>query len=88
MRLLVVLLSLATALQVAEKTNVKLDWDRYVDEDDAAGSFDTSAMGDASVRACDPLFARGAGPRPPLAQLCPCPPPLPRLLIAWDRPRT
>ena len=33
--------------KVAEKTNVKVDWDRYVDEDDGAGGFDTSDMGDA-----------------------------------------
>lgn len=34
-----------------EKTNVKLDWDRYVDddEDEAAEGFDTSAMGPGAM---------------------------------------
>ena len=27
--------------KVKEKTNVKIDWDRYVDEDEANGGFDT-----------------------------------------------
>lgn len=26
--------------KVKEKTNVKIDWDKYVDEDDADGGFD------------------------------------------------
>lgn len=32
-----------------EKTNVKLDWSRYVDEDDEAGGFDTDAMGPGAM---------------------------------------
>ena len=27
-----------------EKTNVTIDWDRYVDEDDASGNFDTNNL--------------------------------------------
>ena len=27
-----------------EKTNVTIDWDRYVDEDDASGNFETSNL--------------------------------------------
>eukprot|EP00607_Mallomonas_marina_P004643 CAMPEP_0182427158 /NCGR_PEP_ID=MMETSP1167-20130531/14984_1 /TAXON_ID=2988 /ORGANISM="Mallomonas Sp, Strain CCMP3275" /LENGTH=146 /DNA_ID=CAMNT_0024609155 /DNA_START=67 /DNA_END=504 /DNA_ORIENTATION=- len=27
-----------------EKTNVKIDWDKYVDEDEEAGGFDTSGL--------------------------------------------
>ena len=38
--------------KIAEKTHVKLDWDRYVDEDEATGGFDTSDMGDAVRQTC------------------------------------
>lgn len=31
--------------KVLEKTNVKIDWDKYVDEDEAGGNdFDTGAL--------------------------------------------
>ena len=30
--------------KVKEKTNVKVDWDRYVDEDEANGDFDTNNL--------------------------------------------
>ena len=32
--------------KVKEKTNVKLDWDRYVDEDEAKGGFNTEELGE------------------------------------------
>ena len=30
--------------KVKEKTNVKIDWDRYVDEDEAKGGFNTDDL--------------------------------------------
>ena len=33
-----------------EKTNVKVDWDKYVDSDEEEEGFDTSAMGGGMVR--------------------------------------
>ena len=33
-----------------EKTNVKVDWDKYVDSDEEEEGFDTSTMGGGMVR--------------------------------------
>jgi hypothetical protein len=49
--------SVLVPVQILEKTNVKIDWDKYVDEDEEKGGFDTTGFG-GMVRAALSVFRR------------------------------
>lgn len=52
-----------------EKTNVKVDWDRYVDEDEAEGKdFDVDGFGNMDFGNMDFSNLGGMGGQPPMGE--------------------